>query len=605
VRDFVRGSENFGSVSTQNPTTEDDSRRAPETKPYHGTGLENFPFHLFESAFSIEMPENFNLAVMPDNLQYYRLLMRSSLVLLLSSGVTMESGCGSLSNYSRKEQVRAELHDNPKYSIGSIQGPTERGLARTNWERKRAELLKEGDDATSRALANFDAAQVLYDEEKFAEAEKAFKGIVKERRDLHENFFAKVRRAWGAQTHDDGDLYSTYGDAIEEDALFMVAESQYAQRKFPDAEKSYQDLLVKYPSTRYLDPTTRKLFKIARYWLDFPEDVGSTGDVEVKVANHETKELGKLEKPVKAPPVSSRVPVLPNVTDPSRPLFDTYGRGKQALRAIWLHDATGPLADDALMLAANHNLRTGDYVEAARLYTLLREQYPDSKHLKDAYLLGSHVTLASYMGPAYDGKTLETSRELKEQMLALFPDLTQEQRKQLEAEVDRLREAEVARLWNLVEFYKVKRMNPAVKLHCYLIINRHADSKYAELAREELLRVDEREQAWENSIWNFNRKSPPVPQVSPTPAPAEENKPARVALPESSPLQEPPPFSEPPKKLGPLQRLNPLRRPDVPPNLQPIERDPRSSDPKPLDAVPSDAVPNEPPLRASYEKQET
>ena len=529
------------------------------------------------------------------------------LVLLLSCGLAGGSGCGSLSSFSRKEQVKKELAENPRYSIDGVQGPAQRDVSQKNWERKRAEMLRAGDQATQRSLTNFDAAQALYDQGNYAEAEKLFQGIVKERRDMHENFFGKIRRAWGAQKSETGDsIYATYGDAIEEDALFMVAESQYAQRKYPDAEKSYQDLLVKYPSTRHLDPVTRQLFRIARYWLGFPEDVGAKGDAEIKVAAHESQELGKIEQPQKNPSVTTRVPVLPNMTDKTRPLFDTYGRGKQALRAIWLHDATGPLADDALMLAANHSLRTEDYVEAARLYALLREQYPDSKHLKDAYLLGSHVTLASYMGPAYDSKTLETSRELKEQMLALFPDLDEDQRKQLEDEVHRLQDAEVARLWDLVEFYKVKRMEPAVKLHCYLIINRHPDSKYAEMARHELEQAAKREEAWENSVFNFRRQPRPTTQTPPAdpPSSADQQPPARVTLPPAgTQQQEPPPESKAPREPNLLQRLNPLRKPAQPPRLQSI--DPKSSEEEPAEPTPgtepSNAAPEEP-LRASFEK---
>ncbi len=102
-------------------------------------------------------------------------------------------------------------------------------------------------------------------------------------------------------------------------------------------------------------------------------------------------------------------------------MFDTDGRALQALRSIWLHDTTGPLADDALMLSANYHLRTGDFTESARLYKLLREQYPDSKHFENAFMLGSHVTLASYQGPSYDGKSLDEATKLKEAALRIFP----------------------------------------------------------------------------------------------------------------------------------------------------------------------------------------
>lgn len=517
----------------------------------------------------------------------------TALALLLSLGTVAGTGCGSLSSMTRKEKVSEAIANDPRYSIAGVQGPTERRLNAANWERKKSELLREGDAATTAALTNFDAAQALFDAGKFSEAEKSFAKIAKERRDMHENFFARFRRAWGVKKENSGDIYATYGDAIEEDAMFMVAESQYAQKKYPDAEKGYQELLVKYPSTRYLDPVTNKLFRIARYWLDFPEDVktASTENGKVQVASHE-QELGQMEQPDKKPSVTTRVPVLPNMTDKTRPLFDTYGRGKQALRSIWLHDATGPLADDALMLAANHSLRTEDYVEAARLYALLREQYPDSHHLKDAYLLGSHVSLASYLGPAYDGKTLETSRELKQDMLTLFPDLTPTQRKQLEDEVARLQEAEVARLWDLVEFYRVKRMYPAVKLHCYLIINRHPDSKYAAKAREELQIVAEKEQAWEESPFNFRKQAAPV-AVATTP---EQRVPGRVALPPPGQMQ-PVPKAEPePAKPSLWRQMNPLRKSEQPPKLQKIEKAPQDQSPDR-----SDFKPNEEPLRASFE----
>ena len=123
----------------------------------------------------------------------------------------------------------------------------------------------------------------------------------------------------------------------------------------------------------------------------------------------------------------------------------TAGRALQALQSIWLNDANGPLADDALMLTANYHLQTGDFVEAARVYQLLREQYPDSPHFKDAYLLDSHVRLASYEGPGYDGRALQESRNLRETAQRLFPDLSAEERERLDDELRRIEFSEVAR----------------------------------------------------------------------------------------------------------------------------------------------------------------
>ena len=102
-------------------------------------------------------------------------------------------------------------------------------------------------------------------------------------------------------------------------------------------------------------------------------------------------------------------------------------------------------ADDALMLSANHHLRAENYPEAAQDYKLLRDNYPDSPHFKDAFILGSHVTFASYQGSAYDGRALQEARELKQTALQMFGDLTPEQRKRMQEELDLLKIAEEAR----------------------------------------------------------------------------------------------------------------------------------------------------------------
>ena len=332
----------------------------------------------------------------------------------------------------------------------------------------------------------------------------------------------------GIEDYDMGDAFSRFGDAIEEDALFMLAESQFQQTHYADAQNSYEELLKKYPSTRHLDQVTRQLFRIARYWLNFDEDITKSGDAAIQLASGENRNAKQPSG--RQASAMDRVPVLPNLTDKSRPLFDTYGRGEQALRSVWLHDATGPLADDALMMAANHNLRTANYVEAARLYTLLREQYPDSPHIKDAYLLGSHVALASYEGAAYDGTPLDQSKKLKQNLLTLFPETTPEQREQLQREIEVLEKAEIERLWNLVEYYQVKQVDSAIALHCNLLINTYPDSEYAARARKVLAQIEQKIQNSQQSQpwWQFGGQNRNVPQqqaVAPQAAqPVEEEK---------------------------------------------------------------------------------
>ncbi|MCA9081033.1 MAG: tetratricopeptide repeat protein [Planctomycetaceae bacterium] len=464
-----------------------------------------------------------------------------------------------------------QLVQNREYSAGSIQGPTERRLKAQSWEKRREEIQAGPNSQMSADLDRFDAAVALYNEQRYAEAEDAFKKLAKDRRHTYESFGARWRNWWGVDEVDRYDPYSNYGDPIEEDALFMLGQSQYALRHYPAAQDSYDDLLNRYPSTRHLDQVTRQLFRIARYWLDFPETVGDQGDAAVELTSAESKARAK------PPSGRKQLAVIPNLTDRSNPVFDSYGRGLQALRSIWLHDATGPLADDALMLSANHNLRTGNYVEAARLYKLLREQYPDSQHFKDAFVLGSHVTLASYQGPEYDSQALEEARELKVAALQLFGDLDPEQRQRLQEEVNRLQRAEEARLWDVVEYYQTKGIPEAVTLHCNLILNRYPDSPYAERARETLaMQAAERQ---DGVITGWNPVARPAPEQTvqvPANRPRQDGSlPTFSTDPELAPTRPAQPRPSVWQRMGNL-----LRRADEPPQLEsPPSSEPAAADP--------------------------
>ena len=95
---------------------------------------------------------------------------------------------------------------------------------------------------------------------------------------------------------------------------------------------------------------------------------------------------------------------------------------------------------DALMMTASHYARRGNYIEADRHYTLLREEYPNSPHVQTAFVLGSHVKLMAYQGPAYDGKALQDAEHLKESTIRLYP--ASEERSRLENELQRIEDAQ-------------------------------------------------------------------------------------------------------------------------------------------------------------------
>lgn len=366
-------------------------------------------------------------------------------------------------------------------SIADIKGPQERQLLSAEWQNRKDQLQSNG--IPLEGLAEFESAQSLYDQGEYRAAERAFSALARQRARAHQTFQSRVEELFAREPTNRN---NGYGDPIEEDALFMVAESQFAGERFPAAQDSYGRLLEKYPSTRHLDRVTGRLFQIARTWLDVPEQKRSDDGIEL--VSH--SDDGRDTPSVKVGSGPANWPIVPNLFDRTRPVFDTNGRALQALESIWRHDATGPLADDALMLQATYYHRKGDHVEAARLYSLLRETYPDSQHVQDAVILGSHVTLASYSGPEYEGRALEDARQLKQIALQSFSGLSADQRERLDQELELIAQQEAERDWEVVEFYLRKNQPASVALHCNRIINRYPNTPLAARAWE-VLRAQE------------------------------------------------------------------------------------------------------------------
>ncbi len=403
--------------------------------------------------------------------------------------------------------------------IDNIHGPTERRLLGSLWEKKKEEI--ENSDGSLKPIPGteeYTAAEELFKDEKYDVAQASFKKVA--------NKYKKSE--------------------IREDALFMQGEAAYQQGNFYAAENAYAKLLRDYPSTRHLDDVSKRLFEIARQWLDFAQvaDVG-----EIQQANFD--DFGNRLPPEK-PPEKSQAPVwVPNFTDKSKPWFDTEGNGVACLRLIWLNDPTGPLADDALMLAASHYARRNNFVEADRHFTLLREEYPNSPHVQNAFVLGSHVKLMSYQGANYDGKTLDDAESLKKSILRLYPDSPDGKR--IQDELARMEEAKADREWELVVFYERKGNKRAQAVYCHLVIDRFPQSQAAARARK---RLDELGPAYssgqrllttqpdpERAWWDMRNAR----DVNPLP----QSRPAQSAV-EPVPAE---PESEPEKPTTPPRRL--------------------------------------------------
>jgi outer membrane protein assembly factor BamD (BamD/ComL family) len=314
--------------------------------------------------------------------------------------------------------------------------------------------------------------------------------------------------------------------SLGEEAQFYLAESWYAKQRYSKAQDAYDQLFEDYPSTKYVEPVTRRLYSIAQSWLQTSEPGAKEG---IRTVSAEKVISSQPEKKPADPTL--RVRILPNFHDRSRPVFDTQGRALQCLKSIWMNDPTGPLADDSLMLTAAWHQRHDNHVEADRYFGILREEYPDSPHLEAAFVLGAHAKQMSYQGAFYEGEDLVGARRLKEQTLQLFP--ASHQRQQLRKDLDVLYRQEAERQWAMVDYYRRKQRPRAIAIACVRLISEYPDTGYAREARTLLADIDRSELRDLPEVLQFMES---LPRNAPAPVPAQNdgNPVKSVSQPETS-----------------------------------------------------------------------
>ncbi len=401
--------------------------------------------------------------------QKRRIHLQTAGPLLVCAGIVLTlSGCQSTGNKSFASRFKmptmpwSEKKDEGRVK-NDVAGPLQRLSMSKQQQLPQTELDREH-------LAQVKKGRDLFEEKKYAEAEKILKDVQKAR-DPDKFSLSKLFTL----SNNDRPMY----DPIRAEALFFQGESLYMQQNLRRARDNYKVIVKDYPSTAYVDRSSRRLFEIAKQWLGNNDFATSS---EITTVN--------LEEPTRQP--TSTGPRSPhrwyhlNPWNRSRPVLDTNGFAVDALRTIWTYDTTGPLADDALMLAATHHLRENQNVEADRLFTLLREQFPKSPHLQAAFVLGSHVKLASYQGAAYEEETLEDARDLKESTLRLFPTAPEAER--IRGELKDIYQAEAARRWERAKFWR-KEGPKAEAVYLKQVIAEFPDTQYAELARARMQEI--------------------------------------------------------------------------------------------------------------------
>ncbi len=294
---------------------------------------------------------------------------------------------------------------------------------------------------------DYTAAKALFDAQEYSKAGRAFRKVAKQ-----------------AEKDKNADLY--------EDALFMQAESLYAERKYPKARELYHKLLNEFPSSRHRNDVIQREFTIAELWLD---------DTRDEMEAWKEYEEGK------------RNFVMPAVFhfEKEKPFLGREGSAVKTCESIYTQDPLGSLAPQALYRAGGVNYFRNNFDAADDYFSLIVEQYPKSPLAGKALELAIQSKSQVNGGPDYDGRKLAEARALVDTALRAFPEFQNNpvKRESLEQTLIGINEQQAEKDFNVAEFYR-RTKKPAPAYFYYEIVRRrYPGTDWAEKATERMLEI--------------------------------------------------------------------------------------------------------------------
>jgi outer membrane protein assembly factor BamD (BamD/ComL family) len=246
--------------------------------------------------------------------------------------------------------------------------------------------------------------------------------------------------------------------ALEEDSLFKSGEAYFFSDQYSYAAGQYEKLLKGYPNSRYRETVSNRRFDIGRYWLEINNK-------------------------------DPHWPLTPNMTDDTRPLWDTPGEAMRIFDKLRLEDPTGKLADDAVYATANAHFANGDYITASGDYKALIDTYPHSEHQFDAHFMRLQAELYRYQGADYSADSLDEADKMIRQIKKQFPDEAEKHRVYLNKSYLKARFAKADRLYKRGQYYEWQGYNRSARIFYDKVKEEFGDTKFSKDADDRLVAI--------------------------------------------------------------------------------------------------------------------
>jgi outer membrane protein assembly factor BamD (BamD/ComL family) len=282
------------------------------------------------------------------------------------------------------------------------------------------------------ADAEYQEVEKLFQQGRFAEAEKGFAKIAKNRKGT----------PWG------------------ENSQFYLAESQFQLKNYVAAHDSFEMLHKEYPANAYAEEIVAREFFIASLWMQ------------------------------QCDPNTPREKLLPwycRFTG-ALPLIDTAGSGIKALEHVRMNKSDDPLAERAAYELGNHYMKHHDYESAAVYYDEFIHDYTKSPLLEEVQHLAIDARMKAYAGPDYDASGLEKARELVRRTGQTFPE-RQANFEGLYHTLDLINDAQAEKAFKDGEYYKRVRKVASAEYYFGKIPRRWPNTVWAEKAKVELAQL--------------------------------------------------------------------------------------------------------------------
>ena len=245
---------------------------------------------------------------------------------------------------------------------------------------------------------------------------------------------------------------------LEEDALFMEGESEFFSDQYPKAHDTYGGLLKKYTNTRHLNVVVRREFAMGIYWEQLYD-------------------------------ANPSWPTTPNLTDGSKPMFDTFGYAIQAYERVRLNDPTGPLAPLSLLVLGNAYFRHGQYENAAYNYDLLMKEYANSEHQLRRHLLGLQAKMRIYQGTMYPSVPLNQAKTIADETLKQFGSKLGPERERVLRARGQIIEEKANRDFQLGQYYENHKYYAAARMYYQHAVKEYPDTEKGKEARQRLEQI--------------------------------------------------------------------------------------------------------------------